>query len=174
MAAKSLPKRKQTISQEDFTKLLKRFVEKGSTLKGMRGISDETMEAVYGLAYNNYNNGKFDEASRLFGFLGGFDPYQSKYWIGLAAARQMLKQYQGAIQAYSMAALMAEEDPNPSLYAADCYMIMGKKELAEKALTAAVHWASRKPEYSSIKDRAESLLRLLREKAPEEKPAPTT
>jgi hypothetical protein len=41
-------------------------------------------------------------------------------------------------------------------------------------LTAAVHWASRKPEYSSIKDRAESLLRLLREKAPEAKQAATT
>ena len=74
MAAKSLPKRKQTISQKDFTKLLKRFLDKGSTLKGMRGISDETMEAVYGLAYNNYNNGKFDEASRLFGFLGALTP----------------------------------------------------------------------------------------------------
>ena len=44
MAAKSLPKRKQTISEKDFTTLLKRFLDKGSTLKGMRGISDETMD----------------------------------------------------------------------------------------------------------------------------------
>lgn len=147
--------------QKKLKELVERFIQNGHSLKGLSGLNDKTMETTYSLAFNHYNGGKFDEAAKLFQFLCVFDPYKPKYWMGLAASRQMLKEYEAAITAYSMAGILKMDDPKPALYAADCYLVMGKKELATKALTAAAHWAGRKEEYKDIHHRATSLLSLL-------------
>ncbi len=144
------------ITPQQLAELTQKFLKGGHTLKGLRGISDESMETLYGLAHSHYNGGRYQEAITLFNFLSLHDPFKKKYWIGLGASRQLVKDYEGAVLAYSMAGITQVGDPHPALYAADCYLLLGKKELAEKALTAAAYWAEQKPEYKSIKERADS------------------
>jgi type III secretion system low calcium response chaperone LcrH/SycD len=174
-ARTNTPKGKPRIQMTDaqFTALCQKFIKGGHTLKGLKGISNKTMEAVYAIAYARYNSGKFDEAVKLFAFLGAFDPYKKKYWLGLAAARQMTKDYQGAIHAYSMAALVAPKDPRAPLYAADCYLILNNKKMAANALEAALEISKSQPEFADIEKRAQTLLELIghRKGAGEKAPA---
>lgn len=157
-----------TDSNEQITQLVSSFLKEGNTFKHLKNISEDTMNAIYSVAYNLYTNAKYSEAQNIFQFLCLFDHFEKKYWMGLAASRQMLKQYEPAITAYGLAAVLDLEDPKPSLHAADCYLSMGNYHAAEQALTASMHWSKDKPEYASLHERAEGVLNLLRKTHHEE------
>ena len=157
-----------TINDEELAGVLKEFYTTGGTLGAIRGIGEEELEAVYLMAYNFYTNGKFKDAEKAFKFLCFYDHMEKKYFIGLAATRQMMKLYPGAVQAYAYASLLDVGDPMPSLHAADCFLAEGKYAEAQSALSATVHWAGEKEEYKPVKERAETLLALLEQGQKEE------
>jgi type III secretion system low calcium response chaperone LcrH/SycD len=142
--------------------LVDNFIRGGNTLKSLKGVDDTTMNAIYSVAYNLYNSGKYEEAHKVFQFLCFFDHFQKKYWMGLGACRQMLKLYQEAVAAYSFAALLDINDPKPPLHAADCFLAMGNREAAESALHASIKWSGNNEEYKSLKERAEGILGILK------------
>ena len=90
------------LTEAQITESAKKFTE-GATIKELRGISNNELEAVYSLAFNYYRTGKFDEAEKLFNFLALFDHLNQKYWIGVGAVRQVKKDFSGAVQAYGYA-----------------------------------------------------------------------
>jgi len=108
----------------------------GATIKELRGISNDEMEAVYSLAFNYYRTGKYDEAGKLFNFLALFDHLNAKFWIGLGAVRQVQKDFAGAVQAYGYASFLDLSNPKPQLHAAECFLAMGDKRNAASSLEA--------------------------------------
>ena len=107
---------------------------RGGTLKDVKGISTDELEAVYSIAFNFYNTGKYDEADTLFSLLTIFDHLNEKYWFGLGAARQAKKDYDAAIAAYTYATLLNAHDPRPMYHTATCLLALGDKEEAAKAI----------------------------------------
>lgn len=148
-------------TQQEIQSLVDDFFEKGGTFKDIKGLSDETMEAVYGVAFNLYSHGKYEDAEKIFRFLGFFDHLNKKYFMGLGACRQMLKKYQEAIESYTFASMLDADDPLPPLHAGECHLATGNLEAAESGFYAAVNWAT-KPEHAKVKDRASGLLELVR------------
>lgn len=108
---------------------------KGGTLKEIRGISNDELEAVYTVAYNFYRAGQYKEADTLFCFLTQFDHLNPKFWIGLGAVRQAKKEFEAAFDAYSYAAFLNARDPKPQYYAAVCLLALGEKEKAATVLS---------------------------------------
>ena len=108
----------------------------GSTIKELKGITNQEMEAVYSLAYNYYRTGRFDEAEKLFNFLALFDHLNQKFWMGVGAVRQVKKDFSGAVQAYSYASFLDISNPKPQLHAAECFLAMGDKRNAASSLEA--------------------------------------
>ena len=126
----------QKIDTKKIADGVKTLVEKGATLKQLKGISNEELEAVYSLAFGYYRSGKFDEAAKLFQFLVLFDHLNAKFWFGLGATQQALKDYTGAVSSYGYCSFLNLENPKPQLHAAECFLAMGDKLNAASSLEA--------------------------------------
>ncbi|HET6467216.1 MAG TPA: SycD/LcrH family type III secretion system chaperone [Geminicoccaceae bacterium] len=113
----------------------------GATFKEVVGLDDHDMAAIYSLAYVQYEQSRFAEAEKTFRVLCFHDHKNPRYWLGLGAARQQLKDYEGAIAAYSMLAENGGTDPYAPLYAAECYLALGLFEEAISGLEVALDWA---------------------------------
>ncbi|MCP3880301.1 MAG: CesD/SycD/LcrH family type III secretion system chaperone [Sulfitobacter sp.] len=177
MAAATSPSQEQVlsgISADDFAEIMQNTVQNAKTLSQLKGLSDEHMEAVYMAAYTAYNNGNYEKAQQVFQFLCQFDHLEKKYWMGLGACRQMLRQYADAIEAYSFAMLLDADDPRPPLQAADCHIALGNKDAAVSGLTAAIEWSGDDEQYRAIKQRAEALLDILHNAGEEKGRKPDT
>ena len=70
------------ITEEKIAAAAKSFAN-GATLKEVRGITNDELEAVYSLGFGYYTTGKFEEAQKLFEFLVLFDHLSTKYWFAL-------------------------------------------------------------------------------------------
>lgn len=112
---------------------------------GILGLSEneispllpEQEEEFYGIAFGLYERGDYRGAAQLFTQLILTDPFTQEYWRGLASAKQMAREYQAAVHAWSLVALLKEEDPLPHFHAAECLLSLDEKEEALKALDAA-------------------------------------
>ena len=111
----------------------------------MESISDDIVEALYAFAYSNYKIGKYHDTATLFRLLTGLRVRDSRFWKGLGSALQMLKNFEEAVEAYSWAAFLDEEqaDPHPHFHAAECLHTLGQVGRGIKALDAAKIVASK-------------------------------
>ncbi len=112
------------------------LIKDGATLKQLKGVTNDELEAVYSLAFNYYRTGKFDEALKLFQFLVLFDHLSAKYWFGQGAVQQALKDYQSAVVSYGYCSFLKLDNPKPQLHAAECFLAMGDKRNAASSLEA--------------------------------------
>lgn len=161
---KTTPKKNPDFTPEQLNQLVQDFLINQKTFKDLKGISDKDMEALYSIAYNFYSHGKFDRAKSIFAALTQLDQFKPKYWVGLGAARQMLKEYQPAIDAYGFATLMDATDPKPAFYSSSCFMKLNQISLALQALEAAILISGDNPEHKDVRSQAENLLEGLQKK----------
>ena len=108
----------------------------GATMKEVRGITNDELEAVYSLGFGYYNTGKYEDAQKLFEFLVLFDHLNTKYWFALGAVQQARKDYQKAIASYGYSSFLDLENPKPQFHAAECYLALGDKPNAASAILA--------------------------------------
>ena len=126
----------QKIDPKKIADGVKTLIEKGSTLKQMKGITNDELEAVYSLAYSYYRTGKFSDAHKLFQFLVLFDHLNAKYWFGLGAVQQATKDFQNAVVSYGYCSFLKLDNPKPQLHAAECFLALGDRKSAASALYA--------------------------------------
>jgi len=157
MAAEALE-----IDLEAVEALDKAINEEGHILKDFAGVTDDEMEALYAVALQEFDAGKFQDAEDRFLLLCRLDHYSGRFWLGLGATRQMMKRYQDAINAYALAGVHDGENPVPGLRAAECYLAIGDFENALSGAKAAVHWSEGKPEHAALHDRAQALLESIK------------
>lgn len=123
------------ITKERIAEAAKAFAN-GATMKEVRGITNDELEAVYSLGFGYYNTGKFEDAQKLFEFLVLFDHLSTKYWFALGAVQQAQKEYQKAISSYSYSSFLDLENPKSQFHAAECYLALGDKANAASAIMA--------------------------------------
>ena len=129
-----------------------------ASMKDLYKISDDEMEAIYTAAYSFYQHGNFKKAKELFKTLIHLNYKEKKYFMGLAASRQMLKEYTKAAETYGFAALMDAKDPTPAFYAAECFRKDNNNEKAILALEAVMEITKDGKAHKEIRDHAEKLL----------------
>lgn len=130
----------------------------GYTLKDFSAFTDDEMEAAYATGCQQIDQGRYDQAEKVFEFLCRLDHYEGKYWIGLGACRQMQKKYDSAVKSYALAGIHDMENPIPALRAAECYVALGKWTEADSAARAAVYWSEGKGEHERTSARAKVIL----------------
>jgi type III secretion system low calcium response chaperone LcrH/SycD len=116
-------------------------VSRGITLKEIHGISDEQMDGLYSLAYDFYNQGRLDEAEKLFRFLCIYDFYCVDFLMGLAAVYQLREMYQKAADLYAVAFSQSESDYRPMLYSGQCQLALGKSGKAAQCFRLVIQYA---------------------------------
>ena len=115
---------------------VKAIIKDNATLKQLKGVTNAELEAVYSLAFGYYQTGKYEEAHKLFQFLVLFDHVNAKYWFGLGAGQQALKDCQNAAVSYGYCSFLKLDNPKPQLHAAECFLALGDKRSAASALEA--------------------------------------
>lgn len=141
--------------------MLSQALGSGIMPKQVLKFSDQTMEAIYGQAYNLYNQGKYKDASYIFRLLMMLDYLNSKYSLGLAACLHRMKDYKQAANVYLMCGMLDPKNPIPHYHAADCYIQLNAPLLAVFALDMCINAAKDQPQYDTIKQRAELMKEAL-------------
>jgi len=153
------------LSESQLQDLMERLLSGDTTMQEAKGLTDEQMEAVYGIAYNYYMAGKYQDSSNVFTWLVLCNPFTSKYWLGLGASLQLAGELDRALHAYAVAALTGEpKDPTPHLHAAECCLAGGQVEDGRKALKMAIEFGENRPEVAKVYKKAKALLSILEEK----------
>lgn len=117
--------------------LARKCLLEGASLGAVRGYTGDELEAVYHFAHNAYEQRKYENAVTLFLFLVENDHVESRFWMGLAAAYQMSRNYPKALVAFGMTAFLDATNPWPPIHACECYLAMGDRRNAREALDAA-------------------------------------
>jgi len=145
------------------------FLEKGGTLGDALDMDKNELESIYALAYEKYRNGSFSEALTIFQLLVQCNHFEAKYYLGLGAARQALKEYKLAGEVYSFAALTHPKDPRFPMHAAECHLALGDWHAAGSGYEVAVYLSKDLPEYSVLHERALKQFNLLKNKLQQSK-----
>lgn len=136
------------------TELTQKMLKEGMSPQEAMGLDQQMLESIYAQAYRLYNTGKYIEATHLFRILIMMNAMEPKYTLGLAACFHMLKEYENAIQTYTMCSAIDPENPIPHYHSADCYIQMKDELSALLTLELAIKRAGDKPEYAKMKERA--------------------
>ncbi len=75
-----------TPSDTDQQQALEAFLRDGGTLAMLRGLSEDTLEQLYALGFNQYQAGKWDDAQKIFQALCMLDHYDARYFSAWAPA----------------------------------------------------------------------------------------
>ncbi len=135
------------------------ILAKGGTFADALEIDLDKLETLYGLAYNHYTAGNYEDAMVLFQALSLYNHNDPRFWMGLAGARQATGDLNGAVDAYSMAAMVeGMRNPEPIVFGAICYMKLGDSENAKAALEGALTLGSDDPKHVAARQKAELLL----------------
>ena len=106
------------------------YLENGTFSDIFRQDKDHDFSNVYSLACDYYDKGLIEQAEKIFRSLCLYDFNNINYLLGLAAVKQVQKQYQKAINLYSLAISLNEDDASCYFYIGQCYLFSGAKELA--------------------------------------------
>lgn len=148
--------------------IVKSCIVEGKPLQHALGVSAETMETVYSLAYTYYNQGKIEEATGLFRYLYSLNGFVFKYALGLGACLQFQKDYLGAVQVYMGAAIVEPKDPSPFFHAAEASACLGDPLSAETFLETALKRISENGNDHPLKERCIAMKKGLRDLMTEE------
>jgi len=133
---------------------IEKAARKGTSPKDALGLTDAMVEGVYGQAYRLYNTGKYKESIQIFRLLLMINSAEPKYAMGLAACFHMMKDYQSAVNTYSIVGVIDPNNPISFYHASDCFIQMGDNLSALVSLEMAIKRAGDKPEFKTLKDRA--------------------
>lgn len=156
-------KSQDEIPQDVFEEIVLNFLRNFKTFGALHGLDEDNLEAMYAAGYNYYNHGKYQEALDLFMALKRLNHFEAKYVMAIGACKQMLKDWQGAIDNYGLVLHMTPLNPVPAFHCAECLLQLKDVEGAKKAfqLTIDIANISEDKEYDNLKKQAENLLKNL-------------
>ncbi len=100
-------------------------IENGTIIKAFVPEDPEDYSHVYSLACDYYDKGLIEQAEKIFHSLCLYDFSNTDYLLGLAAVKQVQKQYQKAINLYAMAINLDDTNASAYLYSGQCFLFMG-------------------------------------------------
>jgi type III secretion system low calcium response chaperone LcrH/SycD len=121
-------------------------------------LTKKELATIYAAAFGKYESGAYQEGADLFTQLILHDPFEPRYWKGLASCMQMQQNYPAALRAWATHALLTGHSPISHFHAAECYLSMGEKDEAIKALSLAEHYVKGK---DPLKEKIDSLHEVL-------------
>ncbi|NGX60903.1 MAG: Chaperone protein IpgC [Chlamydiae bacterium] len=148
--------------------VLEKMNEKGMSLKEATGVSEESLEEMYALAYGYYNQGKFEEAVSLFKFLSIASPDTYRYVLGMAASFHQLKSYKEAATGFYLA-LNLEPNPFAGYYLLDAFLKQDLFDEAREFIDLLLELCEEQPGYEEIQGRVELIKKSLNDKKKLEK-----
>lgn len=114
------------ISVEDLIKK----IQEGYSIAAAVGFSKEKLEAVYAIAYQFFNQGKYEKAMKLFGFLLIHEQSDQRFYIAFGTCLQILNLPEEAIKYLGIASVFEPSDPLPAIQIAECLFSLNRSNEA--------------------------------------------
>lgn len=128
---------------------ISRIITGGQTLAQAVGLTAEEVESLYAAGFRFFTQGRFRDAHPMLRLVALFDHTSERYWIALAACRQMMGDFLLAAESYVTAAGLNLPCPTSAIQAAFCLLRAGELPSAEvwlqEAERRASHW-TREPQ----------------------------
>ena len=145
---------------ESITRTMSEYADKvlqgRETVYEARGIDRQAMDSLYMVAQRFYENGKYEDAMRIFRQLCFYNHNNVHYWLGFGYSQKMLKHYRDAMTTLSyVLAYLDDGTKNAEVYLqlAECCSFLGRNEEAKEYASEAM-----KSDDRSIRDRAGVLI----------------
>lgn len=111
------------------------LLKSGGTLGEVFSETASTeIESMYAVGYGLYEQGRYDDAFKVFSLVVIQNHREPRYLFGLGSTCQMLGRYVDALQHYMAAAIACMDDPRPIFHAAECLIAMSRIEEAMESL----------------------------------------
>jgi len=130
----------------------------GKNLAEALDLTEQNLEDIYRIAYNNYNASQYLDARNIFTFLTLLNSEEPRYFFGAGAAYQMLKDYPNAIAFYVCCTALDLLNPLPWYHLADCYMNQNQMLDAAVAFNNVLIRTKTNPIYSKIRSRSQIMI----------------
>ncbi len=121
------------------------------------GIDTEQQEQLYAFASMLYESGQHEQACDVFAHLCRVQPTEVRFVKALGMARQMAKQYEGALDAYSIAVVQDIEDAEVSIHAAECLLHLEEIGRARAAVKSAELQTQSRPVSEELQRKMQTL-----------------
>lgn len=106
------------------------YLENGTLGDMFKQSEHHDFSNVYSLACDYYDKGLIEQAEKIFRSLCLYNFSNINYLLGLAAVKQVQKQYQKAINLYSLAINLDRDNASSYFYIGQCYLFSGEERLA--------------------------------------------
>ncbi|MEO0317647.1 MAG: hypothetical protein RL404_1324 [Pseudomonadota bacterium] len=134
---------------------------KGAKLGAAFGIEDRQLEAVYAIGLGQYQQGRYDDAMKLFAFISFHDPTFMKAFKGIGSCLQMLGRHQEALVYLGLAIIDDDSDLQTAVQIAESLVHVGQREDAHLLLKRITRELARHGGNDYTQRKAEGLVALL-------------
>lgn len=134
---------------------------RGARLGNAFGLDEKHLEAVYTLAFGQYQQGRYADALKLFAFITFHDQTFMKAFKGIGSCLQMLGRYQEALLYLGLAIIDDDTDMQTAVQIAECLIHTGQRDDAKALLKRIEHELVRNESNDYTRRKAEGLLELL-------------
>lgn len=137
---------------QEADKVIKNLIS-GGQFGAAIGFDEKIAESLYCRAYIQYQQGRYEDASKTFGYIIFNDPANVRAIRGLASSLQMQGRYEQALLFLSYAAIGDDDNADAALQVVECLLHLGR-ETDAMALLAEIERAllqDPKDEYIRLK-----------------------
>lgn len=150
---------------DELAQAIEDVVLHGKPIWQVCGWNPEQIEGLYSIGYHYFESGAYEEALKVFKPLVLLDSADSRNWLALGATRQMLGQYESAIESFAPAAVLEPENPKPFFNALECHVALKNYDKAKEAAHYIIAIASDKREHAALIARVKVILGALEAKS---------
>ncbi len=151
--------------------IIKQMIQNDASLKEAMGLTQQFLESLYSMAYQQYKSGKYKDSGALFRLLNLSDPNDTRFSMGLAASKQMQGDYDEAILAYHLCGQLDLNNPIPYFYLSECYRKKNNHRSALYSLYQTLLRINRNPVYHPLLEKTQLLIEGLQKEVEAENDA---
>lgn len=126
-------------------------------------LSNDSLQALYRIASELFNDGSYPQATQVFVTLTILNPLIMDFWTGLGNAHYFSQKYMHALLSYNFAAKLEPDNPMHCLYAAHCLENLKDYDQAIEYLDIALERISDNPAYKEWEQKTIDYKNLLLE-----------
>jgi type III secretion system low calcium response chaperone LcrH/SycD len=155
--------KKNILTQDESEKIISvdeliKNIQEGYSLAAAMGISKDQLEAIYATAYQFFNQGKYEKAMKLFGFLLIHEQSDRRFFIAFGTCLQMLNTPDEALKYLGIASVWEPSDPGPAVQVAECLLALNRSSEAYDLLKKIDEEFGSLPQFNKIAAKVKLML----------------
>lgn len=134
-----------------------------SGLPGQSHFSAEELDLLYRMGCDLFDQGKYQQADRLFNLLILFRPLEARYLFACGMSQKAQKRPAMATQMFCAAMLLDPDNPAPVMETAECMLLLDARKDACDVLRHVLAIAGDSEAHAAVRERAVQWLAAMRE-----------